>query len=72
VRDTGSGMSREIARQAFDPFFTTKKGHGVGVGLYIAYNLARNMNGELSIKKTAPGKGTTMELSLPRTATGGA
>jgi pentatricopeptide repeat protein len=72
VRDTGSGMSHEIERQAFDPFFTTKKGHGVGVGLYIAYNLARNMNGELSIKKTAPGKGTTMELSLPRTATGGA
>ena len=74
VRDTGTGMSREIRRQAFDPFFTTKKdeGVGVGVGLYIAYNLARKMNGTLSIKKTAPGRGTTIELSLPRPATGGA
>jgi pentatricopeptide repeat protein len=72
VRDTGSGMPPEVERQAFDPFFTTKKGEGVGVGLYIAYNLARNMNGVLSIKETAPGKETTMELSLPRAATGDA
>lgn len=66
VRDNGKGMTREERSQALDPFFTTKTGIGTGLGLYIAYNLARKMGGRLSIKETNLMKGTTMQVELPR------
>ncbi len=66
VRDTGEGMSKSTRQQALMPFFTTKGSEGIGVGLYISYNIARKMHGQLSIKQSQPGKGTTIELSLPR------
>jgi len=64
VMDSGEGMTPDIRRQAFDPFFTTKKEEGIGVGLYIAFNLARQMQGRLTIRETRPLRGTTFELSL--------
>lgn len=64
VRDQGAGMSADVRRQAFDPFYSTKNEGGVGVGLYIAYNLARQSGGRLLVKESRPGKGTTFELTL--------
>ena len=65
VRDSGSGMSREVAARAIEPFFTTKPvGQGTGLGLSHAYGLARQSQGDLVIDST-PGSGTAISLYFP-------
>ena len=64
--DTGIGMDRESASKIFNPFFTTKQmGNGTGVGLSGTYATIKNLDGDIYVKKTAPGKGTTIEIVLP-------
>ncbi|UMY18849.1 response regulator [Methylobacterium organophilum] len=66
VRDTGTGMTPEVAAKAFEPFFTTKPlGQGTGLGLSMIYGFARQSEGHAEIE-TAPGKGTTVRIYLPR------
>ena len=66
VRDTGPGMDRETAERAFEPFFTTKPvGKGTGLGLSQIHGFAAQTGGKAEID-TAPGKGTTIRLLLPR------
>ena len=65
VRDTGHGMSAEIAERVFEPFFTTKEaGKGTGLGLSQIFALVRQLHGEITID-TAPGRGTEVTLFLP-------
>ena len=67
VADTGAGMDPQTAAKAFEPFFTTKGiGQGTGLGLSQVYGFAKQAGGEARII-TAPGKGTTVEITLPRT-----
>jgi signal transduction histidine kinase len=67
VEDTGEGMTPEIAARATEPFFTTKEvGKGTGLGLSQVYGFVRQSDGFLTID-TAPGKGTTVRMYLPRT-----
>ena len=62
IRDTGTGMSPEVAARAFEPFFTTKEiGKGTGLGLSMVYGVARQSGGTARIE-TAPGEGTTVKL----------
>jgi PAS domain S-box-containing protein len=66
VADTGSGMTPEVIARAFDPFFTTKPiGQGTGLGLSMVYGFAKQSGGHARIE-SAPGRGTTVELYLPR------
>ncbi len=68
VEDTGTGMAREVADQAIEPFFTTKpRGKGTGLGLSIAYGVAKSHGGSLELA-SAPGRGTTVKISLPVSA----
>ena len=64
VRDTGIGMTPEVAARAFEPFFTTRGGAGTGLGLATVYGIVRDANGHVSIK-TKPGEGTLFEVHLP-------
>ncbi|HUN44520.1 MAG TPA: CHASE3 domain-containing protein [Acetobacteraceae bacterium] len=67
VADTGIGMSPDVLARAVEPFFTTKPpGKGSGLGLSTIYGFARQSGGHLDIE-SAPGKGTTVRLYLPRT-----
>jgi PAS domain S-box-containing protein len=71
IRDTGVGMSREVAERIFEPFFSTKKEQaGTGLGLAMAYGIVRRHRGTIDVQ-SAPGRGTTFEIALPA-STGGA
>jgi len=66
VADTGQGMSEDVRAKAFDPFFTTKPiGQGTGLGLSMVYGFANQSGGHVTLE-SAPGKGTTITLYLPR------
>ena len=65
LRDTGEGMSEEVARRAFEPFFTTKGAAGSGLGLSQVLALSREAGGTVRIE-TEPGEGTAITLLLPR------
>ncbi|MBV8189095.1 MAG: response regulator [Alphaproteobacteria bacterium] len=66
VIDTGTGMTPDVQARAVEPFFTTKEvGKGSGLGLAQAYGFARATGGELRIESEL-GRGTCIELTLPR------
>ena len=70
VSDTGIGVAREKHEAIFEPFIQLKEGladreSGVGLGLAISRDLARAMNGDLTVESTE-GKGARFTLSLPR------
>jgi DNA-binding response OmpR family regulator/two-component sensor histidine kinase len=68
VRDSGVGMTPEVAEKAFDPFFTTKPvGRGTGLGLAQVANLAR-LSAGAAVLRSAPGEGTTVTLWLAAAA----
>jgi hypothetical protein len=67
VSDDGHGMDDLTRAQAINPFFTTKPpGEGTGLGLSVAFAVARSLDGELRLT-SEQGVGTTVELLLPAT-----
>jgi two-component system, NtrC family, sensor kinase len=66
IRDTGTGIPKEIQNRIFDPFFTTKKvGQGSGQGLAIAYSVVvEKHKGSISCDSDL-GKGATFTVRLP-------
>jgi PAS domain S-box-containing protein len=64
VEDTGHGIPAEIQNRIFEPFFTTKD-HGTGLGLSVVYGVVQNHGGFITME-SAPGRGTTMTVFLPR------
>lgn len=65
VRDRGRGMSPDVLARAGEPFFTTKPpGQGLGLGLFLASNLAEQLGGRFSIE-SSPSRGTTARMVLP-------
>ncbi|QFU16326.1 PAS domain-containing sensor histidine kinase [Microvirga thermotolerans] len=65
VKDSGSGMSREVQERAFDPFFTTKEiGAGSGLGLSMVYGFVKQSKGHVRIDSELR-HGTTVRIYLP-------
>jgi CheY-like chemotaxis protein len=65
VNDDGGGMPDEVQAKVFDPFFTTKAvGKGTGLGLTVAYAIAQEHGGRLSVR-SGTGRGASFFLELP-------
>jgi two-component system, cell cycle sensor histidine kinase and response regulator CckA len=69
VRDEGSGMDENTLAHLFEPFFTTKSaGKGTGLGLSTVYGIVQRAGGHIRVV-SAPGKGSTFTVHLPRVET---
>lgn len=67
VRDDGVGIPADDVARIFEPFYTTKgRGKGTGLGLAICRELTLALGGRISVE-SAPGRGSTFTLRLPRT-----
>ena len=70
VTDTGVGIAEDQLERIFDPFVQveadlTRTRQGTGLGLAIARELARGMNGDLTVD-AEPGRGSIFTLVLRR------
>jgi two-component system NtrC family sensor kinase len=66
ITDSGGGIPPEVLPRIFEPFFSTKdKESGVGLGLAVVYGIVQRHGGDIDVD-TAPGRGTTFHLRLPR------
>ncbi|MDB4910170.1 MAG: sensor protein, partial [Gemmatimonadetes bacterium] len=70
VEDSGVGIPTEKLAAIFEPFVQlgrsrTSQHEGTGLGLAISRDLARAMNGDVTVESTV-GQGSTFTLTLPR------
>lgn len=69
VEDDGRGIPPAALARLFEKFYQvdrgdTRKSGGAGLGLYICEQLARAMDGSLTVRSEV-GRGSTFELRLP-------
>jgi PAS domain S-box-containing protein len=66
VADSGVGMDREALEHVFEPFYTSRElGFGTGLGLSTVYGIVKQNDGYVAVD-SAPGRGTTVTVLLPR------
>jgi PAS domain S-box-containing protein len=65
VSDNGPGVPEHLRERVFDPFFTTKSpDQGTGLGLSLAFDIAREHGGLLE-ERSLRGRGATFVMRLP-------
>ncbi len=66
VADTGKGITKKNIAKVFNPGFTTKK-RGWGLGLSLSKRIIEQYHqGQLMVKSSEPGKGTTFRIVLKK------
>ena len=65
VRDSGPGVAEGIRDSLFDPFVTSGKQKGTGLGLTLAYTVAREHDGHVQLVSSRPGE-TIFRLTVSR------
>jgi len=64
ISDTGKGIPRNKFETIFQPGFTTRK-RGWGLGLSLTRRMVQHHQGEIFVKDSELGKGTTFRIVLP-------
>jgi len=65
IKDNGEGIESQFIKDIFKPFFTTKpQGKGIGLGLFIVYEIVTEHNGTIEVE-SQKGKGSTFILKFP-------
>jgi signal transduction histidine kinase/CheY-like chemotaxis protein len=69
VKDTGEGIEPEHQDKLFKPFVQadpsiTRRYGGTGLGLFLSKQLAVNLGGDLLLRESTPGKGSSFEFIL--------
>jgi len=62
--DSGPGITSEHLARIFEPFFSTKN-KGLGLGLWISYDIIQKHGGQIHVK-SEPGQGATFEVWLTK------
>ncbi len=65
ITDNGPGLDADGAARLFTPFATDKP-QGMGLGLVISRDIARDFGGDLTLDPATPGQGATFRLTLRR------
>ena len=66
LKDTGKGIPLSMQQKVFKPGFTTKK-RGWGLGLSLSKRIIQQYHkGEIYVKSSEPGKGTTFRIVLKK------
>lgn len=65
VSDSGPGVPEEILESLFDPFVTSGKQKGTGLGLTLAWSVAREHEGNVQLVSNRPGE-TVFRLTVAR------
>ena len=71
VSDQGTGVNETVRGRLFEPFVTSKEpGQGTGLGLWVVFNLTRELGGHVSVSSPAidSDSGSTAVLQLPSKA----
>lgn len=63
IKDSGTGISKEIIHLIFDPFFSTKS-RGHGLGLATCYSIINRHGGAIDVE-SIPGEGSIFHVYLP-------
>jgi signal transduction histidine kinase len=67
-KDTGAGMTLDQQQRAFTSLLGTSKRSGTGLGLVVVHRIIEAHHGAITLK-SAPGKGTLIEVCLPESLT---
>jgi signal transduction histidine kinase len=65
IRDSGLGVAEGIRESLFDPFVSQGKQKGTGLGLTLAWCVAREHDGDVTLVSTRPGD-TVFQLKVSR------
>jgi signal transduction histidine kinase len=68
VHNEGKPIAEDEREHIFDPFRqgSTKRGDGLGLGLFIAGEIARAHDGTIALTSSSARGGTTFQVTLPR------
>lgn len=64
-QDDGHGLTSEALAHLFDPFFTTNLQQGMGLGMYLVYNLITHRMGGSIRCQSQPGQGAHFHIMIP-------
>ena len=63
--DNGAGLAPEVLMRVFDPFYTTNMQSGMGLGMYLVYNLITHRMAGNIVCQSQPGQGVSFQISIP-------